>query len=152
MVGTKGIFTIKIRKIFMNTRTIEKEKLALLNMATTIKEVAKTNKQNEKLIDTNYWVNEHLALYSQAADLAIKIMLQELGVKVTKKRIQIVYKQLTEGNFHSPVEAVLNIKEEITWVDYPMVIWFPNTTTLTQYYLDEVKNILNDQFLVDTPQ
>lgn len=135
----------------MNTKIIEKEKLALLNMATTIKEVAKTNKQNEKLIDTKYWMNAHLVLYSQAADLAIKIMLQELGVKATKKRIQIVYKQLTEGNFHSPVEAVLDIKVEITWVDYPMVIWFPNTTTLPQYYLDEVKNILNDQVLVDTP-
>ncbi|MDZ5438288.1 hypothetical protein EGO58_06120 [Limosilactobacillus reuteri] len=135
----------------MNTKIIEKEKLALLNMATTIKEVAKTNKQNEKLIDTKYWMNAHLALYSQAADLAIKIMLQELGVKATKKRIQIVYKQLTEGNFHRPVEAVLDIKEEITWVDYPMVIWFPNTTTLTQYYLDEVKNILNDCVLVKNP-
>lgn len=135
----------------MNTKIIEKEKLALLNMATTIKEVAKTNKQNEKLIDTKYWMNTHLALYSQAADLAIKIMLQELGVKATKKRIQIVYKQLTEGNFHSPVEAVLDIKVEITWVDYPMVIWFPNTTTLPQYYLDEVKNILNDCVLVKNP-
>lgn len=135
----------------MNTKIIEKEKLALLNMATTIKEVAKTNKQNEKLIDTKYWMNVHLALYSQAADLAIKIMLQELGVKATKKRIQIVYKQLTEGNFHMPVEAVLDIKEEITWVDYPMVIWFPNTTTLTQYYLDEIKNILNDCVLVKNP-
>ena len=48
-------------------------------------------------------------------------------------------------------QFVLDIKEEITWVDYPMVIWFPNTTTLTQYYLDEVKNILNDCVLVKNP-
>ncbi|WPU43546.1 hypothetical protein [Limosilactobacillus reuteri] len=125
----------------MNTKTIEKEKLALLNMANTIKTVSETIAKNKKLITDNYWRNDEFALYGQASKLAIKIMLQELNIRATSKRVQLVHNELEEANYHCPVEAVLDIDEEITSFDYP--IWIPEGTTLSEDYLDMVKEIIN---------
>lgn len=59
----------------MYTKTIEKEELALLNMANTIKVVTETISKNRKLITENYRSNDEFALYGQASKLAIKISL-----------------------------------------------------------------------------
>lgn len=133
----------------MENVTMQKEKLLLLNMANAIKTVTETINQNKKVLSNDYWINMQFSLYSDASDLAIKIMLQKLDVRATKKRIATVSKWLTEGNYHCPVEAVLGEKEEITWSgDYSMKIWIPEDTTLLQHYLDEVKRIINDYDLV----
>lgn len=133
----------------MENVTMQKEKLLLLNMANAIKTVTETINQNKKVLSNDYWINMQFSLYSDASDLAIKIMLQKLDVRATKKRIATVSKWLTEGNYHCPVETVLGEKEEITWSgDYSMKIWIPEDTTLLQHYLDEVKRIINDYDLV----
>ena len=126
----------------MNTKTIEKEKMALLNMANTIRVVTKTIYKNNKLITDNYWVNDEFALYGQASKLAIRIMLQELNIRAMSKRVRLVYNELEEANYHCPVEAVLNIDKEIMNLDYP--IWIPEGTMLSEHYLNMVKEIIND--------
>lgn len=128
----------------MNTKTIEKEKLALLNMANTIKAVSETIAKNKKLTDDNSWINYQFALYGGASDLAIKIMLQELNVRATSKRVELVSHWLEEDNFHCPVEAVLDIKEEITSTEYAMEIWTPENETLPEHYLNRVKEIISE--------
>ena len=133
----------------MENLTMQKEKLLLLNMANAITTVTETINQNKKVLSNDYWINMQFSLYSDASDLAIKIMLQKLDVRATKKSIATVSKLLTEGNYHCPVEDVLGEKEEITWSgDYSMKIWIPEDTTLLQHYLDEVKRIINDYDLV----
>lgn len=128
----------------MNTKTIEKEKLALLNMANTIKVVTETISKNRKLITDNYWSNDEFALYGQASKLAIKIMLQELNIRATSKRVELVSHWLEEDNFHCPVEAVLDIKEEITSTEYAMEIWTPKNETLPEHYMNRVKEIISE--------
>lgn len=124
----------------MKKSIIEKEKNELHKMVDAIKKI------NEVDSDID-WKLEKFRAYSIAANLAIKIMLQELGVRATKKRIEFVSKELEEGNFHCPVEAIFNIEEEIT-AEYPVKVWHDDDETSKEHYIKEVKSILEDYSLV----
>lgn len=125
----------------MKKETIKAEKNALTSMIDAIQAV---NKTDIKLAGENTdWYLEKFRLYQIATNLAIKIMLHELGIRVTKKRVILIENKLEEGNLHCPVEAIFNLEEELT-SSYPMEIWHPEGETLNQHYLREVNNILKD--------
>lgn len=126
----------------MKLETIENEKEALVNMATAIKTVSTTIAKNAKLIENDDWIGAQFKLYGEASKLAVRIMLQQLGIRATTKRISLVYQELEEANLHCPVEAVLNLKDEITSGEYQVTIWKPEGELLSDHYLDQVKQIL----------
>lgn len=130
----------------MDKKTIKNEEKTLWQMIEGIKKVTEVEQGfSEHSVE---WHVEKSRLYQIASDLAVKIFLQELNVRATKKRIQQVSHELEEANFHCPVEAIFNLTEEITCGDYPMKIWHPDDVTSREEYRNEVADILNDLRIV----
>lgn len=122
-------------------KTIKKEQQALTLMAKNIEQVTKTNEQVDKLTDTTYWSTD--LLYTGASTLAVKILLQKIGVKPTEQRIKIVAHELEDSNYHYPVEAVLNIDHDLTWAGR-VELWKPAGESLQEHYLNRVREITSD--------